>query len=78
MERKFELHEKTVVLISVDNVSETGAGRLVFSYDEGGTVFVWDIFTGNEITKFFSYETVLVAAWMKNGDVCFGKINVSD
>ena len=74
VERKFELHKDPVVLISVDNVSETGAGRLVFSYDDGGTVFVWDIFTGNEITKFYSYEKVRVAAWMKNGNVVFGKI----
>ena len=61
-----------MLLIAVDNVSETGAGRLVFSYDVGGTVFVWDVFTGLEVTKFYSYEPIGVAAWMKNGNVVFG------
>ena len=78
VERKFELHKEQVLLISVDNVSETGAGRLVFSYDAGGTVFVWDIFTGNEITKFYTYEPIRVAAWMKNGNVAFGRPTMCD
>ena len=78
VERKFESHKKQVLLISVDNVSETGAGRLVFSYDDEGTVYVWDIFTGNEIAKFMAYEQIQVAAWMKNGNVAFGRITMSD
>ena len=77
VERKFESHKKQVLLISVDNVSETGAGRLVFSYDADFTVYVWDIFTGSEIAKFMAYEQVRVAAWMKNGDVAFGRIKLS-
>ncbi|KAL2055690.1 hypothetical protein ABVK25_003934 [Lepraria finkii] len=72
VERKFEMHREKVLLIAVDNVSETGAGRLVFSYDVGGTVFVWDVFTGLDVTKFYSYEPIGVAAWMKNGNVVFG------
>ena len=77
VERKFESHKQQVLLISVDNVSETGAGRLVFSYDAEKTVYVWDIFTGNEIAKFVAYEEVRVAAWMKNGNVAFGRIRMS-
>ena len=65
-------------MISVDNVSETGAGRLVLSYDAGDTAYVWDIFTGNEITKFHAYDPIRVAAWMKNGNVAFGRIRISD
>ena len=65
-------------MISVDNVSETGAGRLVLSYDAGDTAYVWDIFTGNEITKFHAYDPIRAAAWMKNGNVVFGRIRMYD
>ena len=78
VERKFELHKEQVLLISVDNVSETGAGRLVLSYDAGDTAYVWDIFTGNEITKFHAYDPIRAAAWMKNGNVVFGRIRMCD
>ena len=57
----------------MDNVSEQGAGRLVVSYDEGQTAIVWDLFTGDEIARFASYEPIRVAAWMRNGNVAFGK-----
>lgn len=60
------------MLLSVDNVSERGAGRLVVSYDAGQTAIVWDLFTGDEIARFASYEPIKVAAWMRNGNVAFG------
>ena len=72
IERKFERHKEPVVLLSVDNVSERGSGRLVVSYDEGQTAIVWDLFTGDEIARFASYEPLKVAAWMKDGNVAFG------
>jgi len=74
IERKFERHKEPVVLLSVDNVSERGSGRLVVSYDAGQTAIVWDLFSGDEIARFASYETLKVAAWMRDGSVAFGGI----
>ena len=56
----------------MDNVSERGAGRLVVSYDVGQTAIVWDLFTGNAIARFASFEQLRVASWMRNGNVVFG------
>ncbi|KAI4142099.1 MAG: hypothetical protein LQ341_003311 [Variospora aurantia] len=72
IDRRFELHKERILFLSVDNVSERGAGRLVVSYDAGQTAIVWDLFTGDEIARFASYEPIKVAAWMKNGNVAFG------
>ncbi|KAI9728178.1 MAG: hypothetical protein M1828_004639 [Chrysothrix sp. TS-e1954] len=72
VERRFEKHREDVLLISADNVSERGAGRLVVSYDAGQTAIVWDIFTGEEIARFASYEQLRVAAWMRDGSIAFG------
>ena len=73
LDRRFELHKEPILFLSVDNVSERGAGRLVVSYDSGQTAIVWDVSNGNEIARFASYEPIRVAAWMKNGNVAFGK-----
>lgn len=73
VERRFEKHRQPVVLLAVDNVSERGAGRLVVSYDKEKTAIVWDLFTGDEITRFASFKPLRVAAWMKNGNIAFGK-----
>lgn len=73
IDRKFQRHHEQILLISVDNVSEQGAGRLVASYDAGQTAIVWDLFTGDEIARFASYEQIRVAAWMRNGNVAFGR-----
>lgn len=73
LERRFEQHEGDVCLISVDNVSERGAGRLVVSYDTAQMAIVWDLFTGSTIARFSSFEDLRVAAWMRNGNVAFGK-----
>ncbi|KAH0548067.1 hypothetical protein GP486_008192, partial [Trichoglossum hirsutum] len=72
LERRFQRHTEEVLLISVDNLSEQGAGRLVVSYDSGQSAIVWDVLTGDEIARFVSYEHIRVAAWMRNGNVAFG------
>lgn len=74
VERRFDSHQEDIDFISVDNVSERGAGRLVVSYDVGQTAIVWDIFTGTEIARFASFELLRVASWMRNGNVAFGMI----
>lgn len=74
LEKRFQKHSKDVILISADNVSETGAGRLVVTYDVGQTAIVWDLFTGEQISRFVSYESLKVAHWMRNGNIAFGKL----
>ena len=73
IERRFHKHTDDVQLIAVDNVSETGAGRLVVTYDTKQTAIVWDLFTGEQISRFASYESLKVAAWMRNGNIAFGE-----
>jgi hypothetical protein len=73
VERRFQKHTDSIQLIAVDNVSETGAGRLVVTYDARQTAIVWDLFTGDQISRFASYEPLKVAAWMRNGNIAFGK-----
>ncbi|KAG5305479.1 WD domain-containing protein [Histoplasma capsulatum G186AR] len=72
IERRFDRHQEKIQFISVDNVSERGAGRLVVSYDVSQTAIVWDIFTGQEISRFASFEHIRVATWLRNGNVSFG------
>ncbi|KAL7944651.1 hypothetical protein V8C42DRAFT_358345 [Trichoderma barbatum] len=72
IDRIFSRHVDEVQIIAVDNQSEVGAGRFVVSYDAGQTAIVWDLMTGDEISRFVSYETLTVAAWMRNGNVAFG------
>ncbi|KAL9125586.1 MAG: hypothetical protein Q9217_005226, partial [Psora testacea] len=76
IDRRFEKHQEKVLLLAVDNVSERGAGRLCVTYDAGLTAIVWDLLTGNEVARFISYEPLKVAAWMKNGNVAFGKTHL--
>ena len=73
VDRRFQRHSEEIILIAVDTVSERGAGRLAVSYDAGYTAIVWDLFTGDEIARFVSYDRLCVAAWMKNGNVAFGR-----
>ena len=73
VERRFEKHSEPVVFLVVDNVSERGAGRLVASSDVGQTTIIWDLFTGDELARFASYEALTVAAWMSNGNIAFGE-----
>jgi WD40 repeat protein len=73
IERRFTRHREDVSWISVDNVSERGAGRFVASYDAGSTSIIWDLVTGDEVARFASYEQIRVAAWMRNGNVAFGE-----
>ncbi|KAM0251747.1 hypothetical protein ACHAQJ_008022 [Trichoderma viride] len=72
IDRRFSRHVDEIQLLAVDNQSELGAGRFVVSYDAGQTAIVWDLMTGDEISRFVSYETLTVAAWMRNGNVAFG------
>ena len=74
IERRFARHSDEVLLLAVDNLSELGSGRLVVSYDAGQTAIVWDIITGDEVARFASYEHLTCAAWMRNGNVAFGKL----
>jgi hypothetical protein len=77
IERRFSRHTEEISLLAVDNVSDRGAGRLVVSYDVGQTAIVWDCMTGDEIARFASYENLTVAAWMRNGNVAFGRFFVT-
>ncbi|KAL4747252.1 hypothetical protein BDW72DRAFT_18215 [Aspergillus terricola var. indicus] len=72
LERRFENHKEDILFISVDNVSERGAGRLVVSYDASKTAIIWDLFTGSVIARFASFEQLKAASWMRNGNVAFG------
>lgn len=72
VDRRFDKHKDEVLLIAADNVSEKGAGRLVVSYDASQTAIVWDLFTGEEVARFASFETIKVAAWMRDGSIAFG------
>ncbi|OAL50848.1 hypothetical protein IQ07DRAFT_599911 [Pyrenochaeta sp. DS3sAY3a] len=72
IERRFSRHREDISWISVDTISERGAGRLVVSYDAGSTAIVWDLLTGDEVARFASYEQIRVATWMRNGNVAFG------
>ena len=73
LERRFEKHSKDLQFICADNVSETGAGKLVVTYDVGKTAIVWDLDTGEQLSRFVSYEALTVAHWMRNGNIAFGK-----
>lgn len=73
LERRFTSHQDKIELISCDNVSERGQGRLVVTYDVGKTAIIWDLFTGEQISRFSSYEPLMVAAWMRNGNITFGE-----
>jgi hypothetical protein len=75
IERRFARHSEEVQLLAVDNYSETGAGRLVVSYDAGQTAIVWDLMTGDEMARFASYENLTCTAWMRNGNVAFGELS---
>jgi WD40 repeat protein len=72
IERRFAKHSDDVQLLAVDNQSEKGGGRLVVSYDAGQTAIVWDLMTGDEISRFASFEDLTVASWMRSGNVAFG------
>lgn len=72
VERRFECHHEDVLLIAADNVSDRSAGRLVVSCDASLTAIVWDLFTGDEIARFASYEPIHTAAWMRDGTIAFG------
>ena len=73
IERRFSMHKDEIQILEVDNMSESGGGRLVVSYDVGQTTIVWDLMTGDEVARFASFDHLTCAAWMKNGTVAFGE-----
>jgi hypothetical protein len=77
LERRFERHAEDVTVISVDNVSDTTPTRVV-SVDKSKTAIVWDIESGEEISRHSAYEDILVASWMKNGNLALGTSRSSD
>lgn len=76
IERRLDLHIEDVLWIVVDNVSERGSGRLAVSFDAGKTAIVWDILSGAEVSRFSAYEHMKVAAFMRNGNIAFGRSSV--
>ncbi|RMZ77489.1 hypothetical protein DV738_g4423, partial [Chaetothyriales sp. CBS 135597] len=72
IERRFQKHADNIKIICVDSLSEAGAGRLVVTFDYSNTAIVWDIFTGELLARFASYEPLTVASWMRNGNIAFG------
>ncbi|EFX03735.1 WD g-beta repeat protein [Grosmannia clavigera kw1407] len=72
IERRFSGHADEVQLLSVDNMSERGAGRLVVSYDASQNAIVWDIMSGTEVARFASFSNLTAVSWMRNGTVAFG------
>ena len=73
IERRFSMHKDEIQILAVANMSESGGGRLVVSYDVGQTAIVWDLMTGDEAARFASFDHLTCAAWMKNGNVAFGE-----
>lgn len=74
VERRFLQHTEEIILLAVDTISEKGNGRLVVSYDAGQTCIIWDLMTGVTIQKFSSFSDLTAAAWMRNGNACFGML----
>jgi hypothetical protein len=72
IERRFTGHAEDVAWIEVDNYSETGAGRLVASYDLKMMTIIWDVLTGRTVARLEPYGDIRVAAWMRNGTIAFG------
>lgn len=70
-ERRFVRHKEDVTIISVDNISDVIATRVV-SVDRSKTAIVWDIDSGDVLSQYEAYEDILVASWMKNGNLVFG------
>ncbi|KAF8545235.1 WD40-repeat-containing domain protein [Trichophaea hybrida] len=71
LERRFEGHTEDVTFISVDSCSDTLPSRVV-SVDTSKTAIIWYLQTGEEISRFSSYDDIHTAAWMKNGNLAFG------
>ncbi|EXL90437.1 hypothetical protein FOIG_16321 [Fusarium odoratissimum NRRL 54006] len=51
IERIFSRHASDVQLLAVDNHNEADGGRFVVSYDAGQIAIVWDLMTGDEISR---------------------------
>ncbi|EGU73730.1 hypothetical protein FOXB_15760, partial [Fusarium oxysporum f. sp. conglutinans Fo5176] len=51
IERIFSRHASDVQLLAVDNHSEADGGPFAVSYDAGQIAIVWDLMTGDEISR---------------------------
>ena len=78
IERRFTGHAEDVVWVEVDNNSETGAGRMVASYDAKMMTIIWDLLTGRTVARLEPYGDIRVASWMRNGTIAFGKNSGTD
>lgn len=74
LQRKFTGHNDLLEIIAVDNVSERGTGRLVFTYDRSKRAMIWDLYNGKSVSTFSSNDRLTVASWMRNGNVAFGML----
>ena len=72
LERRFERHNHDVTIISVDNSASYTSGSRVVTVDTSRTAIIWDMATGEEISRHCALEDILVATWMKNGNLVFG------
>lgn len=72
IERVFSHHQERISLLAVDSEDEIGGGRRAVSYDDEQLVIVWDIVTGEEVTRFSEIEGLTSTAWMRNGNLIFG------
>lgn len=70
LERRYEGHISDVILISIDNT--TPECPRVVSVDNDKTAIVWDLHSGEEVSRYQAYEDIRVVAWMKNGNLAFG------
>ena len=61
-------------LVAADNVSERSSGCRVVTCDVGQNAYIWEIFTGEQVSRFSSFEPIRVATWMKDGRIAFGRL----
>ncbi|KAI9660262.1 MAG: hypothetical protein M1831_003570 [Alyxoria varia] len=72
LERRFDKHEHDVFLVAADNVSERSSGCRIVTCDVGQNAYIWEVFTGEQVSRFSSFEPIRVATWMKDGRIAFG------
>lgn len=72
IERRFLRHTENIILLAADTASTAGVG-VVVSCDEGHTAIVWNYHSGDEIARFTSYDRLTAVAWMRDGNIIFGR-----
>lgn len=71
MERRFERHTEKITHLAVDSINPEQPR--VVSVDDARNAIVWDLDSGDEIATYRPEDEVTVVAWMKNGNLVFGK-----